>query len=264
MSSELIVPFWQEVNDTIEKDILRHRGLPEDFLQHPLIRETAFCHNGSDPRYMFKYNWMVEKRGSSWVHEHLGMESWIGHPDQFKYGNARCSPNHLQMLYHIVYWEEQTGLKISNLDYILEWGGGYGAMARLILKINPDVHYVMYDTPVFARLQQMYLGATLPDDYLCDIYDLREHDLECLERHRPQLIISTWALSESSPKAIELAASSPAFAKAPHVLLGFQANQEEFQAAGDIVTILNKYRDDPIENVTAVPGGGLGNWYASR
>lgn len=59
--------------------------------------------------------------------------------------------------YHILRWEEATGLNIADMQSIYEFGGGYGAMALVCNRLGFRGKYYIYDLPEFSLLQQWYL-----------------------------------------------------------------------------------------------------------
>lgn len=68
------------------------------------------------------------------------------------------SMNLTHQAYHIQQWERTTGRNISTLDTIVEFGGGYGAMALLCHRLGFEGKYIIYDLPEFSLLQEYYLS----------------------------------------------------------------------------------------------------------
>lgn len=68
------------------------------------------------------------------------------------------SMNLIHQAYHLHQWEQATGQRINQLDTIVEFGGGYGAMALLCHRLGFEGKYVIYDLPEFSLLQQYYLS----------------------------------------------------------------------------------------------------------
>lgn len=71
---------------------------------------------------------------------------------------TRYSMNLIHQAYHLTQWERATGKRIEALDTIVEFGGGYGAMALLCKRIGFEGRYVIYDLPEFSLLQEYYLS----------------------------------------------------------------------------------------------------------
>lgn len=72
--------------------------------------------------------------------------------------NISLYRNAVHQAYHILRWQEATGLKIADMQSIYEFGGGYGAMALTCDRLGFRGKYYIYDLPEFSLLQQWYLG----------------------------------------------------------------------------------------------------------
>lgn len=255
---ESITPFWERINQTVKEEILDPGN--ENFLQHEAIRYTAYSTDHT--RTSFQLGFMVGLRGAEYVRSILEDEPTFGNPDlvEHEFGIV-CSSNSVQMLYHLLYWEHKTGRRIEGLREIFEWGGGYGAMARLILKMNPKIKYRMVDTPTFVDLQVFYLKNVI-DPLKLDV-TVETVDQAILDGP-VDLFISTWALSESGESSMRHAAQSEAISRAKHVLLAYQRSDENFEIADKVVDILNEYRMDKILDIEPVPYLPSGsNFYAT-
>jgi hypothetical protein len=60
--------------------------------------------------------------------------------------------------YYLHLWEVTTGKRICNTDGIVEFGGGYGAMALMAHRFGFDESYWIYDFPELCLLQKYYLS----------------------------------------------------------------------------------------------------------
>lgn len=78
-------------------------------------------------------------------------------PDDYA-NSSRYSMNLIHQAYHLTQWERVTGKRIETLDTIVEFGGGYGAMALLCKRMGFEGSYVIYDLPEFSLLQEYYLS----------------------------------------------------------------------------------------------------------
>lgn len=68
--------------------------------------------------------------------------------------------------YHLDKWEDKTGLKIADLESIVEFGGGYGAMVEMCYARGFRGRYFNYDFPEMVALQKFYLskqGIPIPE-----------------------------------------------------------------------------------------------------
>lgn len=80
----------------------------------------------------------------------------FGPPDYFP--STQYSMNLIHQAYHIYKWETTTGQRINTLDTIVEFGGGYGAMALLCHRLGFEGKYIICDLPEFSLLQEYYLS----------------------------------------------------------------------------------------------------------
>ena len=59
--------------------------------------------------------------------------------------------------YHLAQFEEKTRTQVHEIDFVLEFGGGYGSMCRLFYNLGFRGRYVIFDLPSFSALQIYYL-----------------------------------------------------------------------------------------------------------
>jgi len=139
-------------------------------------------------------------------------ESPVGHPVPYwKYPSS--SGNLIHHAYHIAKFEEKTKTRINNVNYILEFGGGYGSMCRLIHNLDFQGKYVIFDLPSFSILQQFFLKSIGVEVRFFDSFKTGENGVLCissLEQLREilsgriemsdSMFIATWSISEASIK----------------------------------------------------------------
>ena len=96
------------------------------------------------------------------------------------------SRNLIHQAYHVKQWEMSTGKSIDNCRAIIEFGGGYGAMALLLARMARR-KYKIYDLDEFRLLQDWFLGTEgitlryndlLWTDLFIACYSLSETDFE--------------------------------------------------------------------------------------
>lgn len=177
------------------------------------------------------------------------------------------SHNSIHHLYHLFRFATSRGSKIGDIDSVVEWGGGYGNMAKLFRRMNEHVTYVILDTPLFSCLQWLYLGTVfgpeavnllekttdeiIPGKVNCVSIGLVPHvRISC------NLFISTWALSESSRFSQDFVIERHWF-DARHLLLAYQLAGERFPNAEQVGSLAREMGAD-IEEIKFIPG----NYYA--
>ncbi len=132
----------------------------------------------------------------------------VGRPRRFLL-YPRSSGNLIHQAYHIARFEQEMSYRVEDAKYILELGGGYGSMCRLLLTLGFGGKYVLFDLPPFSELQKLYLQlsgiqvASTDSGYGEWAQVLCVTDMEALETivrkyfHRGAVFIATWSLSES-------------------------------------------------------------------
>ena len=169
-------------NQVVESDV--------NFLRQPSILHTMFQSDG--PLFTREYNYLKEN------HNHylqkFNNPTEYGSPFLFSFGDEKYNPNDIHHLYHLCRYEDAIG-KIETPLNILEWGGGYGNMCKVIRIVYGELieSYTIVDLPKFTKLAERYVTNT------CDDWDGHHHysveDFELSSEYN--MFISTWALSES-------------------------------------------------------------------
>lgn len=190
---------------------LRYRIVHEDprkFLEWGNL-STMFVGNASyvveELHYLKQHHQWPEKWREAIV------ESDIGSPIRFP-SYPESSGNLIHHAYHVSQFEEKTGRCVSDMDFIFEFGGGYGSMCRLIHGLGFTGKYVIFDFAEFSCLQSFFLKSmglpvlalesfktarsgilTLSDkDLLKDVFSTSS------EQSLKSLFIATWSISETS------------------------------------------------------------------
>jgi hypothetical protein len=163
-------------------------------------------------------------------------DSPIGHPTPFA-SYPLSSGNLIHHAYHLCRFEQATGRRIGDLQLVVEFGGGYGSLARLFHALGFGGRYIIYDLPEFTSLQRFFLKSLeLPVRpvaelrhgrpgiaTISDMAELRETVAALAGEARRSLFIATWSLSEA-PLALRTEALSMARSVDSYLL----AYQEQF------------------------------------
>ena len=86
------------------------------------------------------------------------VEDPVGHPTPYVF-YPKTSANLVHHAYHLARFEEKTGVTISDIDFLFEFGGGYGSMSRLFHKLGFSGRYAILDLEPFSALQTYYLTS---------------------------------------------------------------------------------------------------------
>lgn len=173
---------------------------PKNFLQWDIVRKTMFIGNAlfilKEFIYLRRNNWNKWKKAIT-EKNYVSTEPFILYP--------KSSGNLIHQAYHLARFESVTGQKISDFDFIFEFGGGYGAMCQLVSNIGFKGKYIIFDFPILSALQNFYLKI---NDLSTDFYSFKKgtkilclDDLEIVKKQIPKkgkkLFIAAWSLSES-------------------------------------------------------------------
>jgi len=124
---------------------------PAEFLTWPSIVGTMFV--GNAPYINFEFDCLREGLLDAIVEPNFGKPVLYGET------GYRTSGNLIHQAYHLYQWEQKTGRQVKDLRTIIEIGGGYGAMAMIIIRgLGFKGRYVIFDLPEFSLLQQYYLS----------------------------------------------------------------------------------------------------------
>lgn len=139
--------FWKSICRSVEK---KFADDPSTFYDWPEIQSTMLVHNAP---------WVsVEWETIRNLPRYSRLLADVTLPDKFRYrgGSTQNTTHHTYSLFK---WELHTGKKIEDLEYIVEFGGGYGNMCRLIQNMGFRGQYMIIDLPIFTRLQEYYLRS---------------------------------------------------------------------------------------------------------
>jgi len=131
-------------------------------------------------------------------------ESPVGYGAMYDVGSDTTSGNAIHAAAHLETFEDATGLRIEEMGAVVEFGGGYGCLCRLIHGLGFRGRYILHDLPVASLLQQYYVetvGVGGRVHYTSCLDDLAER-VEGLPG--PRLFVATWSLSEAPPDLREV------------------------------------------------------------
>lgn len=218
-------PQWEENIREVESYFLERFDM--SFMAHPRVDGTMVFTNGAahEAEWPFVEAW----RSTDTVRRYLGN----GLNDHFLTGKLGTATliNSAHQLYHLARFERFRGERIEQVGSVVEFGGGYGNLARLFRSFEGLSRYTIVDLPLFSCIQYVFLSTVLgpggvrlvtePRTTAADgIVDLVPINLLPDLRRDGELFVSTWALSESPPAAYDLVRERDWFG-AREVLLAF-------------------------------------------
>lgn len=133
----------------------------------------------------------------------------IGHPIPY-WRYPESSGNLIHHAYHLAQFEEKTVMRVDDMDFIFEFGGGYGSMCRLFHNCGFEGKYVLFDLPAFSALQHFFLSSINTEVHSIDSFKAAKSGVVCisdLEQIREILLnhfeagksmfVATWSISEA-------------------------------------------------------------------
>src|SRR6266852_6257680 len=180
---------------------------PREFLSWDVISKTMFL--AFSPYAVRELIHL--KRQNNWNSrwKEALQESPVGRPAPFLL-YPQTSANLIHDAYNLHAFQEATGLFPEQFHNILEFGGGYGSMCRLLFNLGFDGRYVIYDLQPFSDLQSYYLKSvgipvlrknsfTRSEKGVALVSD-EEDLLRSAEPFTKQesLFIAAWSISETS------------------------------------------------------------------
>lgn len=103
-------------------------------------------------------------------------EDAAGRPRLVKFGQVRTSANRAHHAHHLAEYERLMGRSPFETRTVVEWGGGYGDMARIFTKVAPETTYVILDIPPVGALQYVYLASVMGDEAV-NVVDLEKNSI---------------------------------------------------------------------------------------
>ncbi len=146
---------WTAYANSVRELILNDD--PREFLRWRVIQTMLFAANQAyvvrDLRFLRQRpDWKSRWRPAV-------QESPVGHPVP-NVLLPSSSGNLIHQAYHLVQFENASGVPITEMNTIFEFGGGYGSMCALFHNLGFRGKYVIYDLPIFSALQTFYLKAS--------------------------------------------------------------------------------------------------------
>ncbi len=194
---------WKENVNRLKQLILSDD--PREFLRWDVLTETMVV--GNDDFVLTELNHL--KQDPEWNERWSKTikEVTTGHPKPF-YKHPPSSANLIHHAHHLSQFEKRTGTRIEEIDFVVEFGAGYGSMCRLFYNLGYTGTYVMYDLPIFNELQKYFLKCIDIPVYTDDSthseknvvcisnFDTLKEILSSRSYAHNALFIAMWSISE--------------------------------------------------------------------
>ncbi len=198
---------WLEFCAALERHA--ERDDPMGFLRWPVIESTMSV----IAKYVdleLDYLRSRQTYGSPW--RNALWETRVGKPVPY-WRFPWTSGNTIHHTYHLRRFCEATRVRLENIPFVFEFGGGYGNLCRLLFALGFKGRYVIFDLPHFSALQSFYLDSV---GLAADSTAAPErHGVTCVshpdEANRilrsadltDALFVATWSLSETPSRSRE-------------------------------------------------------------
>ena len=197
---------WHKNLDEIKKNLLKKSW--KNFLTWKVINNTMFFNDSLATNIELKY--LINSRFIKRYGEGAIYENSTGSPTYSAYAR-RSSSNLIHHAYHLSIFENISKKKILDHETIVEFGGGYGSMCRLIYQMGFKGNYIIYDFEHFNLIQNYYLKSInlkLKVKTVNNFFQLKKNknvylvsDISLLKKilnkNNNSLFLSTWGFSET-------------------------------------------------------------------
>ena len=141
------IKFNLQIYDLLKKNKFKK------FLRFGFIQKMFFIHN----RLFIYFELKSLKKSKKWnFYKNLLVEDDVGDPVRY-FLYLKSSGNKINHIFHLSQLVNEFNINLKNIKKVFEFGGGYGCMARIFSKINPNVRYSCFDTSYLNLLQFYYL-----------------------------------------------------------------------------------------------------------
>lgn len=178
---------WSQHRSKIRTDILNRD--PRTFLSWPYIEYTMF--------HQSKLKEFDELKQKPYWNEWKNclIETGVGTPRTYSHFKV-SSGNLIHHAYSLSQLKDYRNIDFSKLNTIVEFGGGYGSMARLVHNLGFRGTYIIFDLPEFLALQEYFLDRlNIKNIKYADSVSKLKETLRLAPP--PELFIATWSLSEA-------------------------------------------------------------------
>ncbi len=171
--------------------------------------------------------------------------------------------NSVHHLHHLMQFEKVTKIKIESISSIIEFGGGYGNLARIANNAGYNNDYHIIDLLLLSCIQYIFLCTAFGRERVSFdrnqskggskivLHQLSNFDI--MENLEGELFISTWALSESPRMVYEWVVKRDWFG-AKSLVLAYNNQWKPWQEGELATTLENKGWGVATEAIPFLPG----------
>jgi hypothetical protein len=251
-------PEWEENIREVERYFLERFEMA--FLGHPRINGTMVFTDRA--AHAAEWSFLETWRPGDTLRNYLAG----GMNDGFLEGKLRHAAliNSTHHLYHLARFEKFLGEPIDGIGTVVEFGGGYGNLARIFRNVGHLSRYTIIDLPLFCCIQYVFLSTLFGPEAVRLVAKAGEKiiggtinlvPIPFLEdvHMEGELFVSTWALSESPAAAYDHIRERD-WCGARKILLGFNDGWKPWNADELVEALRKKFRRVVTEPLPFLPG----------
>lgn len=180
--------YWSEVSSLIARALENNEGI------HFFRNKIVVDHLASND-FRLGYNILKRIRRGEFKNflNYVNTPAW-GRPFLLR-EYPSLSPSTLSHLANLISVCEHFGIKIEELKNLIDFGGGYGGLARVAIQLNPEINIDIIDSKSMHLVQERFLSQTLHKSLLNSV-DFFQNILEL--KGQNYLFNATFSLSETS------------------------------------------------------------------
>jgi len=240
------------------------KGVPVNFLSMSVLAKTMVFGRKRGKKHADMRIEKVREVFGDEIAKRLLLEDYLGAPAVTD-SEWMTSANRAHLASHLAHYSDKAKTHLWDAGTVLEWGAGYGCMARLLRRMNPGLTYIIVDLPELLALQYVYLCAlegasalnvaTQPQGILKGKINFIPYESLVAGKVVPSCdaFISTWAVTESPIEAQKSVIDARFFSAKKVLLAYFKKDGNMFQSHGDTLGLSE-------DAIPAQPG----NAYACR
>jgi hypothetical protein len=197
---------WDSWAGQVRKSFAKR--VPSDFLNHPqLVATMVFGRRRGASEANARLPFILDTFDAP-AARLLLRDDPVGSPNIVS-REFLSSANRIHHVYGLAQYQKTIGSPFWSASTVVEWGGGFGTMARLIQRMNPGVTYVILDLPEMLALQYVYIGSVVGTNRV-NLVEKRDGIVQGAINFLPSGAVtsgafeltadgflSTWALNES-------------------------------------------------------------------
>jgi hypothetical protein len=259
LEQDFLQPDWAANQQRLEDDLLPVP--PFEFLSSTTLTDTMVMVSGGKP---FKRELRIcrDVWGADALAE-LAEEDLAGDPVLHAH-HPLTSHTRVHHLHTLARYEQSCGRGLRDAPVVLEWGAGFGGMARVLRRLAvPGQTLILVDLPIMCALQWMYLGVTLGPDAVHLVgragdgiaagrVNIVPHGMLGEIDLAPDAFLSTWALGESEVAAHRFC-HERGWLDAPRLVIADQRSGSRTQNSDRLLALLEE-AGVGFEPVGTVPG----------